>query len=237
MLEFLLAKGVDTNPVRLLNAARTASRTKNYEVYPLLLAHGLDPNGDIDSVFTLLSDACLFNSEVAVSSLLTSGAEINAQIMLSAVKFSSPKIVKLLLEHGADPNITTSGETAIVPAVLYGEFEITKLLIEHGANIEFQAEDGWRYSGLKSAAMYSNRILKYLLDQDGEIDFQDNKGNTALMYAVNAGHTENVKLLIESGANPTLVNENGATALSVAQTKDNSAVTEMVEAYLKQWKF
>jgi ankyrin repeat protein len=56
------------------------------------------------------------------------------------------------------------------------------------------------------------------------------------MYAVNAGHTENVKLLIESGADPTLVNENGATALSVAQAKDNAAITETIEAYLKQWK-
>jgi ankyrin repeat protein len=56
------------------------------------------------------------------------------------------------------------------------------------------------------------------------------------MYAVNAGHTGNVRLLIESGADPTLVNDNGATVLSVAQAKDNAVVTEMVEAYLKRWK-
>jgi ankyrin repeat protein len=235
MMEYLIDKGVEAPPERLLSAARIASSAQNYEVYPILLAHGLDPNGDLEHR-KLLDDACLFDAEVAVAALLAYGAKIDGGMMLTAVKFSSPQIVKLLLEQGADPNLDSYGETAIVPAVLYGEFEIIQLLVEHGAKIEFQAEDGWRYTALSDAAIYSNHILKYLLDQGGEIDFQDDEGNTALMYAVNARHTENVKLLIESGANPTLVNENGATVLSVAQTKDNAAITEMIEAYLKQWK-
>lgn len=51
--------------------------------------------------------------------------------------------VRWLLDHGADPNNTSTGETALFKAVRHNHFEMVKLLIERGAEANVQDVDGW----------------------------------------------------------------------------------------------
>ncbi len=68
--------------------------------------------------------------------------------LMLAVLCGSSAVVKLLLEHGADPNLTTQSEenpsrSALAVAVSNGRFELVQALVAHDVNI-----DRRDYSGL-----------------------------------------------------------------------------------------
>jgi len=52
------------------------------------------------------------------------------------------KAVEWMLKNGADPNNTSTGETAIFKAIASNNFAITNLLLKHGANINAIDVDG-----------------------------------------------------------------------------------------------
>lgn len=63
----------------------------------------------------------------------------------------------------------------------------------------------------------AKQYIKILLDAGADIDLPGEGGNTPLMKAVSYGEPKNVELLIAQGANPTLTNKEGKTALDVAE--------------------
>ncbi len=85
---------------------------------------------------------------------LERGADVNAgsengwtPLMLAVLR-GSPVIVKLLLEHGADPNLATQSEenpsrTALAVAISNGRFEAVQALVAYNVNT-----DQRDYSGL-----------------------------------------------------------------------------------------
>jgi ribonuclease-3 len=82
--------------------------------------------------------------------------------------FSSPisqpalQIIKLLLQHGADPNKTALfGETALHTAAYVGDLEVVKLLLEHKADPTIADKRG----GLPKSCTNSEEILKLLAPQ------------------------------------------------------------------------
>ena len=71
------------------------------------------------------------------------------------------------------------------------------------------------------ALSIDNKIekIKKILDDGAEINLQNNKGYTALIYASNFGREDVVKLLLERGADKNIATANGKDALYFA--KDN----------------
>jgi len=89
----------------------------------------------------------------SVSQCLKQSANINAASengwtpLMLAVLHGSSAIVKLLLEHGADPNIITHSQenpsrSALVVAVSNGRFELVQVLVAHGADAQTQDAAG-----------------------------------------------------------------------------------------------
>ncbi len=104
-----------------------------------------------DDGFTALQFACFFGRSDAVSVLLKSGADCNAQAtngsllrpLHSAATQGSVAICRMLLDSGADPNATQqSNLTALHAAALRGDVEMAELLIERGAFVDAKADDG-----------------------------------------------------------------------------------------------
>jgi uncharacterized protein len=71
-------------------------------------------------------------------------------------------------------------------------------------------------------------VAKLLLDHGARIDAADNRGRTALMIAAEAGHLEMVDLLIARGANRSLRDASGKSALDLART---AAVRQRLSAH------
>ena len=92
------------------------------------------------------------NSNIVLQ-YLERGADVNAgsengwtPLMLAVLR-DFPAIVKLLLEHGADPNLATQSEenpsrTALAVAISNGRFEAVKALVAYNANIDQRDHNG-----------------------------------------------------------------------------------------------
>ena len=125
--------------------------------------------------------------------------------------------LKLLLEHGADPNLRGSqNKTALM--IQFSNPEAVELLIEHGAQVNLQDKFG---NTALSLAVGFNKIesVTVLLKHGANPNLANHKGFTPLMKASINGYAELVELLMKNGAAKSLnaKNDKGKTALDVAK--------------------
>ncbi|XP_052097206.1 uncharacterized protein LOC127732177 isoform X10 [Mytilus californianus] len=82
---------------------------------------------------------------------------------------------------------------------------------------------------LITAARYGNvKDLKICLENKAEIDYQDEYGETALMYAAERGHLEVCRLLIDTGCKIDNTDEDGWTALMFAASRGHLEVCRLL---------
>ena len=157
ILSKLLEKGVDVNVLTEGNtplcAAAWREGHENY-VVRLLLDNGADPNVTTDFGVTALHIAVAGFDDTSTAEMLSSaGANVNALNSESASPLliacegceKKTEIVKLLLSHGADPNIGILGVEAYYPidsACRKGHHDIVKLLLEYNADVNVRDENG-----------------------------------------------------------------------------------------------
>jgi ankyrin repeat protein len=86
------------------------------------------------------------------------------------------EIVRLLLQHGADPNLReeTYNETALFKALFKGFIEISEMLIEYNADAKAHIKNN------ETCLMWScfeghTAIAKVLLDKGADMDAEDSK--------------------------------------------------------------
>ena len=120
--------------------------------------------------------------------------------LLYAVDKGKIEIVELLLDNGADiDSIDVSHQTALMVASGMGHFDIVELLLKRGANVNATENDG--YTALIHASSGEDghpEIVKLLLEKGADVNAPENEGYTALIYASQNGHTEIVKMLLDT---------------------------------------
>ena len=106
-----------------------------------------------------------------------------------------------------------------------GSIKMLNLLVSHGASVNIP--DSSSVTPLLSAVnqYYPNKdIVSYLIKVGADVHYQDNKGQSVLMYAV-SGTKRAVKaiilLLLKAGADPTLTDERGYNVLHHAVSDCN----------------
>lgn len=121
---------------------------------------------------------------------------VGATAFLFAAKANDIEVMRLLLEHGADPNINTgvnitplmasagiawasNQERASEAQVL----EVVKMLVEElGADVNFVADTG--ETAMHAAAYRGvNSVVQYLFDKGARLDVVDKSGRTPLQVA------------------------------------------------------
>jgi len=154
-----------------------------------------------------------------------------------AASGNNTEAVKVLLQHGADPNIKLESihtQTPLIYAVKNKNVTMTKLLLEHGADPDVNERND-EYPPLVRAAFDNNiEIVKLLLSHGAEVDIGGHGGNTALMEA--GSNIELVKLLLDAGASPTLKDAYGHSAYYNATLiyRDNKELRQLFEQYIPE---
>ncbi|MEE2743357.1 MAG: ankyrin repeat domain-containing protein [Bdellovibrionota bacterium] len=80
---------------------------------------------------------------------------------------------------------------------------------------------------LRAAKRATVETIRYLLEKGLNINFKDSNGNTALHHAVFGKRAENIKFLINNGADPGLKNKMGLNPKELAIKKKDETLTQL----------
>jgi ankyrin repeat protein len=143
-------------------------------------------------------------------------------------------LVRLLLQQGNDPNtINLKQVSALANAIFHKRSNVAELLLRHGARHDIIDSTG-KSSAVYAAANGETEVLEQILalsaDDRSSIDFRYAHELTLLMWAAGYGNTETVAMLIDHGADPTLVDDRGKTALIMAAEKKHLDVVARLQA-------
>lgn len=139
--------------------------------------------------------AALIGNKVDVNAREDDGATPLAWAMVRC----NLEITKLLLEAGANPNLTNEqGIGPLYIAITNASPAMVKLLLDKGADANVARESG--ETPLMTAARLGQvEVMKMLFDRRADVNAHENRfGQTALMWA--AGHPAAVRFLVEHGA-------------------------------------
>jgi ankyrin repeat protein len=149
-----------------------------------------------------------------------------------AVRQAQEGMVKLLLANGAKFH---GGELANAAFAENQDVSLTMItaLIEAGADVNSPDAD-YGYTALFWASARGNKnAVKLLLAQPGiKLDAVDIDGDTALLAAVGHGEVEIIQMLLKAGANVSIANKDGETAIARAQKglEKQQAIVSMLQS-------
>ncbi len=153
--------------------------------------------------------------------------------LMLAVRESSLKVAELLAAHPQTMAEVRNDkdESALMLAALKGHLNLVQKLVENDADVN---KTGW--TPLHYAASGGHvPVIDYLLENSAYIDAESPNGTTPLMMAAMYGSPESVKTLIQAGADPTLKNQLGLSALDFAVRGQRPNAIELMQAGLARW--
>ena len=151
----------------------------------------------------------------------------------STPPFDYPGITQFLIDHGAKVNWRSPlGNTPLIYAcgsVSERYLPLVKTLVENGAQVNDSSDDGATPLLLACADMNNIQVVQYLIERGADPTAVGEDGNSCLFYvcqtitSVNNHHIQGanmkqcisiVKLLLFKGANPTIKNKAGQSAIT-----------------------
>ena len=152
-------------------------------------------------------------------------------------------IVRMLLEHGANPNMqlffrpanvrgstNTRGSTPLIRAATNADLEVMNLLLKYGADVNLIMADRQTATMAALAGRASEpqalEMIRLLHEAGAELNGialvnhrEESRGGTALHYAVRKRYKEVIKKLAEYGIDMNAKDQDGLTALDYTQSR------------------
>ncbi len=139
--------------------------------------------------------------------------------LVKAIKEESVEMVQMLLDAGADPNIENmDGLSAVRFAVLIRNIELVRLLIAAGGDFDILINN--KPTLVYAAACWFRSAIGPIARSGVDLNAQDNGGNTAAHYLAYFGLVDEIKILIDAGADFKIFNLDGYTPLMNAILKN-----------------
>jgi uncharacterized protein len=241
----LLASSVAAASARVVPLI-DATKARDAQLVQTLLAQRVDPNESaVDGTRALHWAAHIDDNRIA-ELLVNAGADVQAANRYGVVPLwlacvnGSAAMVERLLAAGADPNTTMpEGDTALMTAARSGGRAVVKALVDRGANVN--ARESWKgQTALMWAAANDNvPAVQALVEAGADVqartkfrpmrmgnnlgrpaerngDATKQAGFTALHFAVRAGASDAVRVLLKSGAKLTDTTSDGTGVLVLA---------------------
>lgn len=206
---------------------------KNFTYLVVLLGFSLAHAGSYEDFFK----AVQMDDDRTVTALLSRGFDGNTRdpkgnhALYLAAREKSLKVANVLLQWSKiDAEARTpSDESPLMIAALNGHEDLCRLLIAKGAAVN---KTGW--TALHYASTRGHlEIIRLLLDKYAYIDAESPNGTTPLMMAAFYGTPSAVKLLLESGADPSLKNIQGLSAIDFANRANRADAAEVIAAFVR----
>ena len=162
----------------------------------------------------------------AIRIIIDDGEEFYASPLWYAVAWGKNyDLARVLLESGA-----RADDNAIGSAIWDQDLRMAELLRTHGANIDPVCRDETPL--LRTVKARRLKLLKWLIDNGANINFQDVYGYSALHYAAKGTHTlVQVEELLTYGARPELEAKDGSTPIALAEAKGKSRLAKLLKSF------
>lgn len=189
--------------------------------------------GSYEDFFTAVKK----DDAATVKSLLQRGFDANSRdpngqhALYLALQEPSLKVVSTLLDWDKTKveSRNAADESPLMLASLKGILPVVAKLVEKGADVN---KPGW--APLHYAATRGHLdVMTLLLENHAYIDAASPNGSTPLMMAALYGSPSAVKLLLEAGADPTLKNTQGLTAIDFANRDNRKDASEIIAAFIR----
>lgn len=138
--------------------------------------------------------------------------------------------LRRLMRQGVDLNLIDeeSGVAPLALAAECGHNDIVRVLLKAGADPDW----GGVTTPLEAATLEGHvQVAATLLKSSADVNRPVGDGFTPLITAASLGNTKMVQLLLDNGANVTVVDDEGDNALTVAQKKGFEDVAELISGF------
>ncbi len=215
------------------------ARVRGYPLLESVLRAALDPAEIGDPDATLLRAARAGDAD-QVARALRAGARIEVRddlrrtSLLLAAAHDHVDVARVLVAMGADPDsLDHQHDTPWLVTGVTGSVPMLEALLPADPDLAIVN----RYGGVslipaseRGHVAYVRRVLKTGID----VNHVNRLGWTALLEAVILGdggrdHQEIVRLLLSAGADPSIPDRDGVTALEHARARDQAVIVELLE--------
>ncbi|XP_044274415.1 kinase D-interacting substrate of 220 kDa isoform X4 [Varanus komodoensis] len=210
-----------------------AAEQGNLEIVQELIKKGANCNLEDSDNWTALISAAKEGHVAIVSELLNCNVNMEHRDMggwtalMWACYKGCTEVAEVLLERGANPNITGLQYSVypIIWAAGRGHSRIVQLLLQYGAKVN--CSDKYGTTPLIWAARKGHlECVKYLLHMGADVDQEGANSMTALIVAVKGGFTDSVKEILKRNPNVNLTDKDGNTALMIASKEGHTEIVQ-----------
>ncbi|MCP4602721.1 MAG: hypothetical protein GY847_19765 [Proteobacteria bacterium] len=207
----------------------------------LLIERGADVCAENKDKKTALHVAVQYGPQKEIiKRLLAAGVDVNAADKYNetplhyALREDVAEIVKLLLEHGANPNtkVTVRGRatkrTTLQYAIDSGQIALLDLLISHGADLGLAWNEYGSHPVYYAIKERKYDVAKYLVSIGAPIDGIFGGSFSPLFIATERGQMDIVSILIEKGADISVRDMYGATLLHEAARAGSAEIASLL---------
>jgi ankyrin repeat protein len=145
------------------------------------------------------------------------------ELMFDAARTGRDEMIPALLQAGVDIEVTDAkGYTPLVIASYNGQAKATAALLAAGAQVDGAADARGNTALMGVCFKGYGEIAQILLDAGADVNRRNGVGQTALMMAALVDRTAIIDLLLEHGADTTIVDAAGNSVHSLAVTQGNA---------------
>ncbi|TAL27901.1 MAG: ankyrin repeat domain-containing protein [Alphaproteobacteria bacterium] len=189
-----------------------------------------------------LRKAALKGNFTRAQKLLAEGADVDYRDVNSltplyfAASHGFNDITKLLLEHGATPDVGKDKDlegSALTQAAYWGYFDVVKTLVEYKADLNLK---GYELRSALHEAIWKGReeIAAFLVEAGTKTDTQSRMGTTPLQDAVLNDLRRTAVALCRHGADASVTDRSGDTVRDIMTRKGWDDAVAAIDAFAQE---
>ena len=226
----------------------------------LVFQDGVDVNVADLTGKTALSLAFEYENMEAALMLLKGGRDVNSKLLVEritndatfksvpqtplmlAIRMEKAPFIEKLLDLGADPNLSPTGEESPLTRATSAELpDVMRILIKHGADVNHKClgdETSLHHAAKSIIPTRGPEMIGILLEYGAYLEAKTSasdftkfgiyQGATPLHYAARRGNSQCVRRLIQEGSNPEAIDMDGDQPIHVAALSGDTNILQIL---------